>query len=139
MTALLIAVWGAAAGILHLAAMVILYANPWTANNHGNRYAAGTAQVENRHPRSLTLQLLGTQTEIYAMTIGFAWLHPLLPGNGLAGACALALMFAVLRTLAPVWALWLHGHSHRHLAIEAAAGALGSGVVVLALYVLTPW
>ncbi|MFJ9370095.1 hypothetical protein ACIRRA_37535 [Nocardia sp. NPDC101769] len=86
------------------------------------------------------MKLLGTQIEIYAITIGFAWIHPLLPLDGLLGAFLLALLFTVLRTFAPIWALWLQGaYSGRYLAIEAIGGTLGSVAVVLTLYAFALW
>ncbi|MGO4614324.1 hypothetical protein AB4305_08375 [Nocardia sp. 2YAB30] len=71
------------------------------------------------------------------MTIGYVWLHPLLPSNGLAGAIALAVLFAALRTCAPVWALWMQGtYSNRYLVVEVVSGVLSSTVIALSLYVL---
>ncbi|WP_460728126.1 hypothetical protein [Nocardia heshunensis] len=81
------------------------------------------------------MKLLGTQIEIYAITVGFAWIHPLLRLDGLLGVLLLALLFTVLRTFAPIWALWLQaGTAGRDLVIEAIGGTLGSVAVVLTLY-----
>ncbi|MFQ6397414.1 hypothetical protein ACLMAJ_28690 [Nocardia sp. KC 131] len=71
------------------------------------------------------------------MTIGYVWLHPLLPLNGMTGALLLALLFAALRVCGPVWALWMQGaHSIRYLAVEVASPVVGSIVFALTLYLL---
>ncbi|MGA6205654.1 hypothetical protein [Nocardia testacea] len=70
------------------------------------------------------------------MTIGYAWLHPLLPLNGLVAAMLLAVLFAALRVCAPVWAQWMQGYSNRYLVVEIAAGVFGSIVIALVLYAL---
>ncbi|MFE3261038.1 hypothetical protein ACFXPS_38740 [Nocardia sp. NPDC059091] len=132
-----IVVGGAAAGIVHTVAVAILYGIPWVSRNRGTPSGSDGKQADGGR-RGLGMKLLGTLIEIYAMTIGFAWIHPLLPLDGLLGALLLALLFTVLRTFAPIWALWLQAvYSGRYLAIEAIGGTLGSVAVVLTLYAFT--
>ena len=72
------------------------------------------------------------------MTIGYVWLHPLLPLNGLVGAMLLAVLCAALRVCAPVWAQWMEGtYSNSYLIVEIFAGVLGSIVIAFVLYLLT--
>ncbi|WP_330230887.1 hypothetical protein OHA40_33960 [Nocardia sp. NBC_00508] len=133
-----ILVWGLVAGLVNTAAMVVFYSNPWVARIHRHHQRANVAgQSSHPGPRRFTVHFLGTQLEAYVMTIGYAWLHPLLPMNGLTGAMALAAFFAALRVCAPVWALWTMGtYSSGYLAVEVASGVLSSIVITLALYVL---
>ncbi|MEV6428112.1 hypothetical protein [Nocardia sp. NPDC051463] len=71
------------------------------------------------------------------MTIGFAWLHPLLPVHGLAGAMLLAGLFAALRVYPPVLALWMQGaYSNGYLCVEVVSGVAGTVVVMLTLNLL---
>ncbi|MER7452744.1 hypothetical protein ABTW96_20930 [Nocardia beijingensis] len=138
MLAIKLLVWGLVAGLLSTAAMAVFYSNPWVVRVH-TRHQKTTLAGPGEHPlpRSFTANFLGTQLEAYVMTIGYAWLHPLLPMNGTTGAIALAALFAALRVCAPVWALWMRRtYSHGYLAVEVAAGVLSSLVVTLALYVL---
>ncbi|MEU7633792.1 hypothetical protein AB0C34_28080 [Nocardia sp. NPDC049220] len=138
MIAAAILVWGLVAGLFHAIAMVVLYGNPWVARIHAARGGSTAAPQGRRSGRhNFTIQFLGTQIEVYVMTIGYVWLHPLLPLNGLLGAILLAMLFAVLRVCAPVWALWMqHRYSNSYLLVETVGGFLGSIVVALTLYVL---
>ncbi|BCK57433.1 hypothetical protein [Nocardia wallacei] len=130
--------WGLVAGLVNSAAMAVLYGNPWVARIHAADQEANTAGPSaGAGSRNFGAHFLGTQLEVYVVTIGYAWLHPLLPLHGLIGALALALLFAALRTCAPVWALWLRAtHSPRYLAVEVAAGVLSSVAITLTLYPL---
>ncbi|MEU7768927.1 hypothetical protein AB0B25_28030 [Nocardia sp. NPDC049190] len=138
MIAAAILVWGLVAGLFHSVAMVVLYGNPRVARIHAAHdkpTAAPRSERSGRH--NFTIQFLGTQIEVYVMTIGYVWLHPLLPLNGLLGAILLAVLFAVLRVCGPVWALWMQRtYSYRYLLVEIVGGVLGSIVVALTLYVL---
>ena len=40
-------------------------------------------------PKYLVTQFLGTQVEVYVLTLGFLWLRPLISIEGLQGALAL--------------------------------------------------
>ncbi|WP_280263958.1 hypothetical protein [Nocardia wallacei] len=131
-------VWGLVAGLANSAAMVALYLTPWVKRIQAAHKAIGDAGHEPR-PRAngFALQFLGTQVEVYIMTVGFAWLSPLAGPSGLAGALLLAVLFGALRVVAPVWALWVQGtYSRGYLAVEVTGGLLGSVVVVLTLYLL---
>ncbi|WP_040788224.1 hypothetical protein [Nocardia paucivorans] len=138
MVAVEILAWGLVAGLVHTVAMVILYGNPWVARIHAAHNKVGAAGAQGRAaPASLSVQFLGTQVEVYLLTIGYAWLHPLLPLPGLVGALALGVFMAALRVFAPVWALWRQGtYSGGYLFVEVLAGVLGSVVVMLTLYLL---
>lgn len=129
---------GFVAGLVHLVAIVVLYGNPLVARIHAANGGTGAATgAKPSRPRHMATQFLGTQIEVYLMTVGFVWLHPLLPLNGLAAALLLAALFAALRVYPSVWALWLQGtHTDGYLAVEAVAGVLGTVVVVLTLYLL---
>lgn len=138
MVAVEILVWGLLAGLVHTAAMAVLYGNPWVARIHAAHRAVRTAGANGGSGHtSLSVQFLGSQIEVYILTIGYAWLHPLLPMPGPIGALALAVFMAALRVFAPVWALWRQGtYSNGYLFVEVGAGVLGSVVVVLTLYLL---
>jgi hypothetical protein len=138
MVALKILVWGLVGGLIYSVTMVVLYGNPWVARIHANQGGANAAAPSGRPRRHyFAFQSLGTQIEVYIMTIGYVWLHPLIPLNGMVGALLLAVLFAALRVCAPVWALWMQGtYSNRYLAVEVASPVVGSIVFALALYLL---
>ncbi|MBF6170180.1 hypothetical protein [Nocardia blacklockiae] len=129
--------WGLVAGVVNTVAMAVLYGNPWVARVHAAQGKTGAAGAGRGGSRGLGARLLGDQLEVYVITVGYAWLHPLLPWNSLVGALALATLFAALRVCAPVWALWTQGtYSGRYLAVEVAAGLVSSLVIVLVLLAL---
>lgn len=136
MIAVKVLAWGLIAGFVHTAAMMLVYGNPWVARIHAEGRAGAAEGGGRARPRSFTLHFTGNQIEAYIMTIGYAWLHPLLPLNGLVGAMLLAVLFAALRVCAPVWAQWMQGYSTRYLVVEIAAGVFGSIVIALVLYAL---
>ncbi|MGW1741999.1 hypothetical protein ACWCPQ_24700 [Nocardia sp. NPDC001965] len=138
MAAIGILAWGLVAGLLNIVAMAAIYGNPWVARVHAEQRRTGVAAGGGRSgARGPAQHFLGDQIEVYAMTVGYAWLHPLLPSSGPAGALGLAVLFAALRICAPVWALWMQGtYSPRYLAVEVGAGLVSSLVVVFTLYVL---
>ncbi|RJO78428.1 hypothetical protein D5S18_05950 [Nocardia panacis] len=127
--------WGLLAGTAHIAAMALLYGRPSVARLRPPTGGGGAGVGSGG--RGLAVRLLGSQVEVYVMTVGYLWLHPLLPVGGLLGAVGLAGLFAALRVCAPVWALWARGaYSRGYLTVEVAAGVLGSLVVVLTLWTL---
>ncbi|NUS91593.1 MAG: hypothetical protein HOQ36_04150 [Nocardia sp.] len=138
MLALEILVWGLVAGLLNIVAMAAVYGNPWVARVHAEQRRTGGADGGGRSgTRGPAQHFLGDQIEVYAMTVGYAWLHPLLPSSGPEGALGLAALFAALRICAPVWALWMQGtYSRRYLAVEVGAGVVSTLVVTFTLYLL---
>lgn len=138
MIAVEVLLWGLVAGLVHFVAIVVLYGSPLVKRIYAaDSEVSPPARIGSARPRAMSTRLLGTQIEVYIMTIGFAWLHPLLPVHGLAGAMLLAGLFAALRVYPPVWALWIQGaYSNGYLFVEVVGGVSGTVVVMLALYFL---
>ncbi|MGW5383217.1 hypothetical protein [Nocardia sp. NPDC003963] len=138
MLAIEILAWGLVAGLVNTVAMAALYGNPWVARIHAEQRGTGVGDRNGRSgARGPAAHFLGDQIEVYAMTIGYAWLYPLLPSSGPVGALALAALFTALRISAPVWALWMQGtYSRRYLTVEITAGLVSSLIVTFSLYVL---
>ncbi|MEV4240478.1 MULTISPECIES: hypothetical protein [unclassified Nocardia] len=139
MIAVKILAWGLVAGVIHTLVMMVVYGNPRVARIHAAQAVSSVGDgTRRRRPHYFTLNFLGTQIEAYVMTIGYVWLHPLLPLNGMVGAMLLAVLFAALRVCAPVWAQWMEGtYSNSYLIVEIFAGVLGSIVIAFVLYLLT--
>ncbi|PZS30676.1 MAG: hypothetical protein DLM58_13255 [Pseudonocardiales bacterium] len=135
-----IAVWGLVSGLIHFAAIGILYGNPVVDRMYV--LAADASPAVRGWPsksRYLITQFLGTQIEVYVIAIGFAWLYQHLPADGLAAALLLGTLFAGLRVYPRFWNMWIQStYPRRLLVTEAVNGIIGTYVIVIALYLLLP-
>ena len=131
---------GAVAGLIHFVFLGIAYGNPLI----DRLYTAAAADhpAVRRWPSRahyLVTQFLGTQVEVYLLTIGFVWLRPLLDVDGLAGTLLLGALFAGLRVYPRLWNMWIQSTYPRHLlVVEVVGGILGTLLVVLVLDALVP-
>ncbi len=132
--------WGAVAGVIHFVFLGIAYGNPLIDRLYVAAAATDPAVRKwPSKPRYLITQFLGTQVEVYLLTIGFVWLRPLLDVEGLAGTLLLGAVLAGLRVYPRFWNMWIQStYPHRLLAVEVINGLLGSLLVVLTLDVLVP-
>src|SRR5690242_11292612 len=108
--------WGLVAGVAHFVAIGLLYGNPLVDRVYAR--ATDSSPAVRRWPsrtRYLVTQFLGTQVEVYLLTIGFVWLRPLVTLSGLAGATVLGLLFAGLRVYPRFWNMWIQSTYPRHL------------------------
>jgi len=130
--------WGLVAGVVHFVAIGVLYGNPVVDRVYA-RAADSSAAVRGwaSRPRYLVTQFLGTQVEVYLLTIGFAWLRPMVSVPGSAGATVLGLLFAGLRVYPRFWNMWIQSTYPRNLlAIEFVNGVIGTLVVTTTLQLL---
>jgi len=132
--------WGAVAGIIHFVFLGIAYGNPLVDAMYTAAAAADPAvRAWPSRARYLVTQFLGTQVEVYLLSIGFVWLRPLLDVDGLSGTLLLAALFAGLRVYSRFWNMWIQTtYPRRLLAVEVVNGVLGTLLVVLMLDVLVP-
>ena len=81
---------------------------------------------------------LGTQIEIFILTVAYLQLRALFPEPGtIATALTLATLFTAIRVYPRFWNMWIQSsYPNRLLAVEAVNGAVGTFVVVVGLALL---
>ena len=85
-----ILLWGAVAGVVHFIVIGFLYGNPLVSRISAK--AEATSPAVKRWPtkwKYFVTQFLGTQVEVYILTIAFVWLRPLVGFNGYGGRYSL--------------------------------------------------
>lgn len=132
-------VWmGAAAGLVHFFIIGLLYGNPLIAKIYHEAQVSelGVKRWPDKKKYLIT-QTLGTQVEIYILTVGFMWLRPLIGIEGLSGAMALGLLFAAIRVYPRFWNMWIQSiYPSRLLRIEFINGTVGTLAVEAILQLL---
>ena len=130
--------WGLVVGLIHFVVIGVLYGNPLVDRMYAQ--AAGTSaavRTWSSRPRYQLTQFLGTQVEVYLLTLGFLWLRPHVGPAGLAGATFLGLLFAGIRVYPRFWNMWIQTTYPRHLlGVEFVNGLVGTLVVTTALQLL---
>ena len=126
--------WGAAAGLVHFVVIAILYANPLTDRlSRGLEQGPAVKQWASK-PKYFLTQFLGTQVEVYILTLGFLWLRPSIAVPGFAGAMLLGGLLAATRVYPRFWNMWIQtNYPNRLLAIEVVNGSIGTLVIALFL------
>ena len=130
--------WGTLIGLIHFAIVGLLYGNPLIDRMYQAAMGRepGVREWTSR-PAYLVTQFLGTQIEVYIMTIGYFWLRPLVAAPGLGGAALLGLLFTGLRVYPRFWNMYIQStYPHRLLAVEIVNGTVSTFVVILGLEVL---
>lgn len=124
--------YGALIGLVHFVVIGALYGNPWVDALYQDAMAhhPGVRPWASR-PRYLVTQFLGTQVEVYALTVAFFAFRPLAPDLGL---LALALLLAAVRVYPRFWNMWIQSTYPRNLlAVEVVNGTISTVVIVLGL------
>lgn len=130
--------WGTVAGLVHFVVVGALYGNPFIDRIYKNaqKTEAGVRKWSSQ-PKYLITQFLGTQIEVYILTISFLWLRPLVPVTGLTGAIVLGLLFAGIRVYPRFWNMWIQStYPSRLLKIEFVNGIVSTLTIVVALHYL---
>jgi hypothetical protein len=119
--------WGAAAGVAHFVVIAILYANPLVDGLSRVANQDPTVKRWPSQPRYFLTQFLGTQVEVYVMTIAFFWVRPMTPLPGYLGGLAVGGLLAALRVYPRFWNMWIQTtYPNRLLLIEVINGTLGT-------------
>jgi len=129
-------IWGSLIGIIHFIIVGILYQNPIVGRFY--KEAAGNPGVKkwDSQRKYLISMFLGTQIEIYLMTIGFLFIISGL-GKTFSNTLILALIFAGIRVYPRFWNMWIQStYPNKLLITEFVNGIIGSFVIVFGLYLL---
>jgi hypothetical protein len=131
--------WGGVAGVVHFAFIALAYGNPLVDRISAKAEAESPAVRQwASKPRYFVTQFLGTQIEVYILTIAFVWLRPLVDVRGYGGAWLVGSMFAAIRVYPRFWNMWVQTtYPRRLLAVEVVNGTLGTLVVTLFLQAVT--
>ncbi|MCA9406870.1 MAG: hypothetical protein KC684_10045, partial [Candidatus Omnitrophica bacterium] len=87
--------------------------------------------------RYLLTQFLGTQIEVYLVTLIFLWIRPLIQIEGMIGALTLGLLIAAIRVYPRFWNMWIQStYPNRLLKIEFFAGTVGTLVIFASLQLM---
>ena len=134
-----ILLWGAAAGVVHFVVVGILYGNPLVGHI--------SAKAESESPavkhwatkgKYFVTQFLGTQIEVYILTIAFVWLRPLVGFGTYGGAILLGCLFAAIRVYPRFWNMWIQTtYPTRLLIVEIVNGTIGTLVISVFLQAVT--
>lgn len=118
--------WGAAAGLVHFVIIAFPYANPVTDRlSRGLEEGPAVRQWPSK-PKYFFTQFLGTQVEVYIMTVCFLWLRPLISDPGYSGALELGALLTAMRVYPRFWNMWIQtSYPRRLLAIEVVNGTMG--------------
>ncbi|MBI5509511.1 MAG: hypothetical protein HY903_12235 [Deltaproteobacteria bacterium] len=134
-----ILLWGAVAGVVHFVLIGMLYGNPVVGRMYG---AAATESPAMKHwtskPKYMVTQFLGTQVEVYLLTIAFLWLRPLVAVPAYSGALLIGALLAAIRVYPRYWNMWIQTtYPNRLLATEAINGSIGTLAIALFLQAVT--
>lgn len=131
--------WGAVAGVVHFVVIAFLYGNPLVERI--------SARAETESPavkrwatkgKYYLTQFLGTQVEVYILTLAFVWLRPLVGLKGYGGALLLGSMLAAIRVYPRFWNMWIQTtYPPRLLVVELVNGSIGTLAISVFLQAVT--
>jgi hypothetical protein len=129
---------GTLVGLAHFAVVGVLYGNPWIDGLY--RRAMETEPGVRRwssKPKYLLTQFLGTQLEVYALSLAFFWVRSLGAASTGPAVLTAGLVFAALRVYPRFWNMFIQStYPRRLLAVELVNGVLSTLVVVFGLHLL---
>jgi hypothetical protein len=134
-----ILLWGAIAGVVHFVLIGILYGNPLVDRISAKAEAQSPAVKHwDTKRKYYVTQFLGTQVEVYLLTIAFVWLRPLLGISGYGGAVLLGALFAAIRVYPRFWNMWIQTtYPTRLLVVEVVNGTIGTMAICIFLQLVT--
>ncbi len=130
--------WGAIVGLIHFIAVGALYGNPLVDKKYQQAMKSeqGVRKWDSR-PRYLITQYLGTQLEVYILTLAVFWLSPLMETTGSGKVTLLGILLAAIRVYPRFWNMWIQStYPFQLLVIEFINGTISTFVIVLSLHFL---
>ena len=134
-----ILLWGIVAGVVHFVVIGILYGNPLVDRISSKAEAQSPAVKHWPTKRKYFItQFLGTQIEVYILTIAFVWLRPLIGFSGYGGALLLGSLLAAIRVYPRFWNMWIQTtYPTRLLVVEIVNGTIGTLAISVFLQAVT--
>ncbi len=128
--------WGSIIGIIHFVITGILYQNPVVGQFYKDNKTHPGVKKWNSQPKYILSMFLGTQVEVYIITISYIVLMNTLSGTNI-DALTLALIFTGIRVYPRFWNMWIQStYPNKLLITEVVNGAISTFVIVFGLYLL---
>ncbi len=129
-------IWGSVVGVIHFIVVGFLYQNPVVARIYKNESShPGVKKWENK-TRYIVSMFLGTQIEIYIITVVYIFLISLM-GKTISNTVILGFIIAGVRIYPRFWNMWIQSsYPNRLLLVEIINGIIGTFVMVFSLYIL---
>ena len=136
---LTLVVWGTLAGIVHFILIGILYGNPLVERISAKAEKESPAVKKwTSQPKYFLIQFLGTQVEVYILTLAFVWIRPLIALPPWEGWIVLGLLFSAIRIYPRFWNMWVQStYPFRLLVVEFVNGTLGTLAITAFLQFFT--
>lgn len=129
-------IWGTLVGVIHFIIVGILYQNPIIAKIYKETSSDPGVKKWNNQFKYIISMFLGTQIEIFIMTIGYLFLISIL-GKTFTNTLILALILAGIRVYPRFWNMWIQStYPNRLLVIEFINGTIGTFIIIFGLYLL---
>lgn len=127
--------WGLIAGVVHFVLIGLLYGNPFVAKQYAEAMQSSPAVRKWLSMGSYRLtQFLGTQVEVFILTIAYLWFRPAFADSALSSILILGLLLAAIRIYPRFWNMWIQTSYPRNLlAIEVVNGTIGTLVIAAIL------
>ncbi len=128
--------WGSIIGVIHFVIVGLLYQNPFVAKLYKEAEGHPGVKKWDNQQRYLVSMFLGTQIEIFIMSIGYIFLISVL-GKTFSSTLILALIFSGIRVYPRFWNMWIQStYPNKLLVTEFINGIIGTFVIVFGLYLL---
>ncbi len=128
--------WGSVIGIIHFVITGILYQNPVVGRFYKDNETHPGVKKWNSQPKYILSMYLGTQVEVYIITISYIVLMNELGGTNI-DALKLALIFTGIRIYPRFWNMWIQStYPNKLLITEVVNGTISTFVIVFGLYLL---
>lgn len=128
--------WGVIIGIIHFIVVGFLYQNPIISKIYKDNGDHSGVKKWNSQQKYILSMFLGTQIEIFIMTIGYIVFRNAL-GVNIINTLIIALIFTGVRIYPRFWNMWIQStYPNRLLRIELVNGTISTFVVVFGLYFL---
>ena len=132
-----ILLWGTLVGIIHFIVIGILYQNPFVAKLYKNSSTDHSFRSWNNQVHYTIAMFLGTQIEVYILSIGYFLLMGLI-NITLPVSLIIAAVFTGIRVYPRFWNMWIQtNYPRKLLAIEIINGSISTFIIILFLYFLT--
>jgi hypothetical protein len=125
-------------GMIHFVVVGIFYGNPFVDRIYqdAQKIEPGVRKWPSRG-KYLLFQFLGTQIEVFILTLGFLWIRPHIPFDGISGGVILGLLFAAIRVYPRFWNMWIQStYPNRLLGFEFVGGIVSTLTIVCSLQLL---
>jgi hypothetical protein len=119
---------GLIAGVGHFILIGLLYGNPFVAKQYASAMATHpSVRKWESIGKYRLIQFLGTQVEVFLITLAYLWFRPMFSDSSAAAVIGLGMILAAIRVYPRFWNMWIQTTYPRNLlAIEIINGTIGT-------------